>query len=46
MKHRSVLAALTICLFPAAALAQNTGWQRYVVPVTGANVEIPAADLQ
>ncbi len=43
MKPRSLLAASAICLFSGAASAQNMGWQHYAVPVTGANVEFPAA---
>jgi hypothetical protein len=42
MKLRNVFIVAALTLPPAAALGQDSGWQRYVVPVTGANVDIPA----
>jgi hypothetical protein len=32
-----------LALVPALALAGNTQWQRYVIPSTGANVDIPVS---
>jgi hypothetical protein len=41
--HR-VFATLVLSLFPAVAVAGNTGeWRRYVIPSTGASVDVPAA---
>jgi hypothetical protein len=34
-------AAVTISLLPGLAAAQSTAWQSYVVPETGAKVDIP-----
>jgi hypothetical protein len=42
MKFRNVSIAAALALSSATAMAQD-GWQRYVVPMTGANVDIPAA---
>jgi len=33
--------ALVAALIPASVLAANAGWQRFVIPSTGTNVEIP-----
>jgi hypothetical protein len=33
--------AIAISLFPACAAAQSTVWRTYVVPQTGAKVEVP-----
>lgn len=43
MKLPNVFLAAALTLSPTAALAQDNGWQRYVVPVTGAKVDIPAS---
>src|SRR6476661_3860673 len=40
--HR-LLAALVFSLLPATALADKTEWQKYVIPSTGANVDIPVS---
>jgi hypothetical protein len=36
-----LLTALVFSLVPAAAFADSTEWRRYVIPSTGANVDIP-----
>jgi hypothetical protein len=36
-------AALFVSLMPSVALAQNIDWQKYVVPDTGARVDIPVS---
>jgi hypothetical protein len=36
-------AALFVSLMPSVALAQNIEWQKYVVPDTGARVDIPVS---
>jgi hypothetical protein len=38
--HR-LLAALVFSLLPATAFADKTEWRKYVIPSTGANVDIP-----
>jgi hypothetical protein len=38
--HR-LLAALVFSLLPATAFADKTEWRKYVIPTTGANVDIP-----
>ena len=38
--HR-LLAALVFSLLPATAFADKTEWRKYVIPNTGANVDIP-----
>src|ERR1700712_5033443 len=43
MNLRKILIAAALAFSPGAALAQDSGWQRYVVPMTGAKVDIPAA---
>jgi hypothetical protein len=41
MKMRCHLAALAFTFSPMAAVAQPVNWQRYVVPETGANTDVP-----
>ncbi|WP_375413126.1 hypothetical protein [uncultured Bradyrhizobium sp.] len=41
MKMQCCFAALALTLAPIAAAAQPAGWQRYVVPETGAGADIP-----
>ena len=41
MNASSLACAIAMSLVPAAAAAGNTEWQRYVIPKTGAAVEIP-----
>lgn len=36
-----LLAVLVICSVPATVVAASVQWQRYVVPSTGTNVEVP-----
>jgi hypothetical protein len=36
-----LVAAVAICLLPGLAAAESTAWQSYVVPETGAQVEVP-----
>lgn len=36
-----LLTALVFSLIPAVAVAEGAAWQRFVVPTTGTNVEIP-----
>ena len=43
MRPRTLFFALAAALSSGAASAQDNGWQRYVVPTTGLNVEIPTA---
>lgn len=43
MKPKNLLIAIAVIVAPATALAQGQGWQRYVVPITGASVDIPTA---
>ena len=43
MRVRYSLAALLFPLSPLAAGAEPVSWQRYVVPETGASVDIPAS---
>jgi len=43
MRVRCCLAALLFSLSPLAAAAQPVSWQRYVVPETGASVDVPAS---
>ena len=43
MKLRKVFSAAAVSMISGTALAQDSGWQRYVVPVTGARVDIPTA---
>jgi hypothetical protein len=37
----SLFTALVLSLVPASVLAGSAGWQRFVIPGTGTNVEIP-----
>lgn len=41
MNASSLACVIALSLVPAAAAAGNTDWQRYVIPKTGAAVEIP-----
>ena len=41
MNPSSLACVIALSLVPAAAAAGNTDWQRYVIPKTGAAVEIP-----
>ena len=41
MNASSLACVIALSLVPAAAVAGNTDWQRYVIPKTGAAVEIP-----
>jgi hypothetical protein len=43
MTLRYGLAALLLAFSPLAATAQPVSWQRYVVPETGASVDVPAS---
>jgi hypothetical protein len=43
MNASSLACAVALSLVSAAATAGNTDWQRYVIPKTGAAVEIPMA---
>jgi hypothetical protein len=43
MKIRCHLAALAFAFSPMAAAAQPVNWQRYVVPETGANADVPVS---
>ena len=43
MTIRYCLAALLLAVSPFAAAAEPATWQRYVVPETGASVDIPAS---
>lgn len=43
MSSRLLLAALIISSIPSAIFAQNIEWQRFVLPNTGANVDIPVS---
>ena len=43
MKMRCCLAAFALLFSPIAARAQPVDWQRYVVPETGANVDVPVS---
>jgi hypothetical protein len=42
MRPNSVLIALVCSLIPATAGAQDNQWRKYVIPQTGAAVDIPA----
>ena len=37
------LTVLIVSLVPMAALADNTEWRKYVIPDTGAKVDIPVS---
>jgi hypothetical protein len=41
MDTRRLLASLVLSLLPAAVLADTTAWQKYIIPETGAKVDIP-----
>jgi hypothetical protein len=43
MNAHRLVAALALSFVPAIASAANTQWERYVIPSTGANVEIPVS---
>jgi hypothetical protein len=43
MNAHRLLAVLALSFVPAIAGAANSQWQRYVIPSTGANVEIPVS---
>ena len=43
MKLRNFFIPAALAMSCGTALAQDSGWQRYVVPMTGANVDIPVA---
>src|SRR5215211_1877891 len=43
MNAHRLLAALALSFVPAIADAANDQWQRYVIPSSGANVEIPVS---
>jgi hypothetical protein len=43
MNAPCLAAVLALTLVPAIAGAANTQWQRYVVPSSGANVEVPVS---
>jgi hypothetical protein len=41
MRKRRILMALAISLSPAGVFADPPKWQRYVIPTTGASVDVP-----
>ena len=43
MGSRLCLVALVVNLVPMAAFADNTEWRQYVIPSTGAKVDIPVS---
>ena len=43
MRSLYYLTALIINLVPMAAFADSTAWQKYVIPSTGAKVDIPVS---
>jgi len=43
MRPRNALIVAALAFSSGSALTQDNDWQRYVVPVTGAKVDIPAA---
>jgi hypothetical protein len=43
MRSLYYLTALIINLVPTAAFADSTAWQKYVIPSTGAKVDIPVS---
>jgi hypothetical protein len=43
MHPRALLVAISLAISVGSASAQNGAWQRYVVPVTGAGVDVPTA---
>ena len=43
MRSPYYLTALIISLVPMAAFADSTAWQKYVIPSTGAKVDIPVS---
>ena len=43
MGSRLCLVALVVNLVPIAAFADNTEWRQYVIPSTGAKVDIPVS---
>jgi len=38
---RKILIVTCLLAIPAVAVAQSVGWQKYAVPETGANVDLP-----
>ena len=43
MNASSIACTLALCLVPSVASAGDTNWQRYVIPKTGAAVDVPMA---
>jgi hypothetical protein len=43
MHRRPLLAAFLYSLIPSAGFADSTEWRKYVVPSTGANVDVPVS---
>ena len=43
MRPRSCIAALIVSLVPMAAFADSTQWRKFVIPSTGAKVDIPVS---
>ena len=38
---RTIFVVMSLLAFPVVAAAQPVDWQKYVVPETGANVDLP-----
>ena len=43
MRPRSCIAALIVSLVPMAAFGDSTQWRKFVIPSTGATVDIPVS---
>ena len=43
MRPRSCIAALIVSLVPMAAFGDSTQWRKFVIPSTGAKVDIPVS---
>jgi hypothetical protein len=43
MRARNCIIGLIVSLAPTAALADSTQWRKYVIPSTGAKVDIPVS---
>ena len=43
MRARNCIIGLIVSLAPTAAFADGTQWRKYVIPSTGANVDIPVS---
>jgi hypothetical protein len=43
MHRRPLLAAFLFSLIPSVGFADSTEWRKYVVPSTGANVDVPVS---